>query len=81
MTPEVQARAFERFFTTKERGQGAGLGLSLVREFAEQSGGSVKLVSTVALGTAVTIRLPLVGEESHSAPRSPNDHNDFAAAE
>jgi signal transduction histidine kinase len=39
MTPKVLARATEPFFTTKERGKGTGLGLTMARGFAEQSGG------------------------------------------
>lgn len=81
MSPEVQARAFDRFFTTKERGQGSGLGLSLVREFAEQAGGSVELDSTVGVGTAVTIRLPLVGGRTRTGPQSSDGRTDFVAAE
>ncbi|MBL8643418.1 MAG: PAS domain-containing protein [Rhodospirillaceae bacterium] len=60
MTPEVRARAFERFYTTKGRGRGSGLGLSLVRDFVEQAGGSIELDSTPGVGTTVTFRLPLV---------------------
>ena len=35
-------RAGEPFFTTKEPGQGLGLGLFLVRTFAERSGGTLE---------------------------------------
>ena len=42
MTPEVAARALEPFFTTKEIGKGAGLGLAQVYGFARQSGGACR---------------------------------------
>lgn len=56
--PDVAARVFEPFFTTKPLGQGTGLGLSMIYGFAKQSGGQVRLHSTVNQGTSVCIYLP-----------------------
>jgi CheY-like chemotaxis protein len=58
MPPEVLSRAFEPFFTTKDVGRGSGLGLPQVYGFAQQSGGRVRIDSTVGKGTVVTLRLP-----------------------
>jgi signal transduction histidine kinase/ActR/RegA family two-component response regulator len=58
MNPETLARAFEPFFTTKEAGRGSGLGLSIVHGFAAQSGGSVRITSSVGHGTNVDLWLP-----------------------
>ena len=58
MTEEVLARAVEPFFTTKEAGQGSGLGLSTVFGFAKQSGGHFDLQSEEGAGTTATIYLP-----------------------
>lgn len=58
MSPEVRAKVFEPFFTTKEIGKGSGLGLSQVLGFAKQSGGGVRIDSTVGEGTTVYIFLP-----------------------
>jgi PAS domain S-box-containing protein len=58
MSAEVLAHVFEPFFTTKEIGKGSGLGLPQVYGFAEQSGGSVQIESTVGQGTTVTLSLP-----------------------
>jgi CheY-like chemotaxis protein len=58
MDPEIIARAFEPFFTTKEAGRGSGLGLSIVHGFAAQSGGSVRITSSVGHGTNVDLWLP-----------------------
>jgi two-component system NtrC family sensor kinase len=59
MPPEILARAFEPFFTSKPPGKGTGLGLSLVYGFARQSGGSASIRSEVGRGTVVTLLLPL----------------------
>lgn len=64
MTPEVMARAFEPFFTSKERGKGTGLGLSMVYGFARQSGGSASIRSVVGRGTTVTLLLPRAAEDT-----------------
>jgi PAS domain S-box-containing protein len=58
MPPDVLARAFEPFFTTKPVGQGTGLGLSQLYGFARQSGGHVRIESTVGRGTSVKLYLP-----------------------
>ncbi len=58
MTPEVQARAFDPFYTTKPMGEGTGLGLSMIYGFARQSGGQVRIYSEQGQGTTVCIYLP-----------------------
>ncbi len=58
MTPEVIARAFDPFYTTKPLGQGTGLGLSMIYGFARQSGGQVRVRSKVGVGSTISIYLP-----------------------
>jgi len=57
MDAATLARASEPFFTTKPLGQGTGLGLAMVRGFAEQSGGALSITSTPGVGTTVTLWL------------------------
>ncbi len=49
---------FEPFYTTKEVGEGSGLGLSMVFGFAKQSRGHVAIDSKEGIGTTVTLYLP-----------------------
>ena len=58
MSPEVMARAFEPFFSTKPVGAGSGLGLSMIYGFAQQSGGQLKIRSEVGKGSTVCLYLP-----------------------
>ena len=57
MAPDLQGRAFDPFVTTRRGVRGAGLGLSLVRGFAERSGGGSTLDSRPG-ATTVTLELP-----------------------
>jgi signal transduction histidine kinase len=71
MHPEVRARAFEPFYTTKPRGQGTGLGLSTVLEQARQFGGTARIESPQCGGTTVAIWLPLVTATPAETPSMP----------
>lgn len=60
MDAETRARAFDPFFTSKECGQGTGMGLSIVYGIITQSGGEIILASEIGKGTRVEILLPAV---------------------
>lgn len=61
MTPEVQAKVFEAFYTTKAPGRGTGLGLASVRTLVAQAGGEIRLWSEPGRGTRFTLLMPLAG--------------------
>jgi PAS domain S-box-containing protein len=78
MTPEVQARAFEPFFSTKAHGKGTGLGLASIYGFVRQSGGFVGIESAVGRGTKVSICLPKLetaGVRVEPVSHAPSPHD------
>ena len=58
MTPEIQARLLEPFFTTTARG--TGLGLAPARRIIESHGGTLTLDCPPTGGTVASIRLPVI---------------------
>ena len=58
IAPELLPRVFEPFVTTKPFGRGSGLGLSMVYGFVRQSGGNIRVRSTLGKGSTVTFVLP-----------------------
>jgi signal transduction histidine kinase len=65
MTPEVQQRAFEVFYS--RRGGGTGLGLPIAKQIVERHGGTIELESREGEGTLFRIRLP----RRHEPPQAP----------
>jgi PAS domain S-box-containing protein len=64
MDAATLVRACEPFFTTKSIGAGSGLGLSMAKGFAEQSGGGMRVESAAGRGTTVTLWLPVAPVEA-----------------
>ena len=59
MTPEVKAKIFDNFFTTKPAGQGTGLGMSITRDVITKNHGGQLLVETEPkVGTTFTFIIP-----------------------
>jgi signal transduction histidine kinase len=59
MPPEVLARIFEPYFSTREAGKGTGMGLTAARAIAARGGGDLRVESAVGRGTSATLYLPV----------------------
>lgn len=64
MTPEVKAKIFQPFFTTKGPKDGTGLGLSLAMAIILDHHGTIGVESEYGRGTAFTINLPMDSSET-----------------
>jgi two-component system cell cycle sensor histidine kinase/response regulator CckA len=60
MNPQTQERVFEPFFTTREVGEGSGLGLSIVHGIIASMGGTISVASALGTGTEFVVELPAV---------------------
>jgi signal transduction histidine kinase len=70
--PEVLPRIFDRYFSTKqgpdESGKGGtGVGLAMCREIMESHQGKIRVESTIGVGTAFTLKLPVAKAETAPA--------------
>lgn len=67
IAPEQLPRVMEPLFTSKPKGQGSGMGLTMVSRFAKAAGGDVTIESTEGQGTDVSIWLPRASEAAITA--------------
>ena len=68
MEPEVAARVFEPFFSTKRKGEGTGLGLATVYGIVTAAGGQISIYSEPGEGTVFRIHLPAVDSRVEAGP-------------
>ena len=69
MSPAIQNKIFQPFFTTKPTGEGTGLGLSLSHDIIAQGhGGTLRVESQEGKGTTFSVILLLNSTASHSSP-------------
>ncbi len=61
VAPHLEGRLGEPFLTTKEPGEGMGLGLYLIRTLLAQAGGQLEVARRDPRGTRITLRLAQAG--------------------
>ncbi|HXU60355.1 MAG TPA: ATP-binding protein, partial [Polyangia bacterium] len=69
IAPEHLNSIFDPFFTTKKRGEGTGLGLTIVASVVRNHGGEIHVASTPEKGTNVSMRWPIAAtalERAHA---------------
>jgi len=76
MDQETVERVFDPFFSTKGRGEGTGLGLSVVYGIVEQHGGWVEVASAEGTGTSFSIYFPATPAPGIARPNLPPSHDD-----
>jgi two-component system, cell cycle sensor histidine kinase and response regulator CckA len=83
MDEKTLHKVFEPFFTTKPKGEGTGLGLSMVYGVIKNHGGTVKIESKLGVGTLVTLYLPAVEDAGSVKAEDPKSqvgiHPDLGA--
>jgi signal transduction histidine kinase len=56
---ENMPKLFEPFFSTKKKGKGVGLGLSVVYGIIQEHGGSIRVESKVGEGSTFKVKIPI----------------------
>ncbi len=63
ISPEIQEKIFDPYYTTKEVGKGSGMGLSIVHGIVKGYDGFITCESVIGQGTIFTVTLPALGNQ------------------
>lgn len=72
MDAVTMSRIFEPYFTTKDKGEGTGMGLAVVHGIVTDHGGDIKVYSELGVGSTFEIFLPIIKEEAFPKSAEPS---------
>lgn len=67
IAPDIMDKIFDPYFTTKEMGEGTGLGLAVVYGIIKEFDGDILIESQVENGTTVTVYFPILMHSAQTA--------------
>ncbi|MCX6558672.1 MAG: PAS domain S-box protein [Candidatus Aminicenantes bacterium] len=81
MTEEVKQKAFEPFFSTKEKGKGTGMGLATVYGIVRQNKGNIYIYSELGKGTMIKVYWPATEENVPTDIQRKRNDRDLSGSE
>jgi two-component system cell cycle sensor histidine kinase/response regulator CckA len=71
LAPDIRAKIFDAFFTTKKVGEGTGLGLAVAYNIVKDHGGRIRVESEPGQGTSFVVDLPVTAAAEPPPPPAP----------
>ncbi len=75
MSPEIMEKIFDPYFTTKSKGEGTGLGLSVAMGIVKEYGGFIEVESAPSQGSTFKVYLPITPEQGSQTQERPQQED------